>query len=73
MKTFSGLKCDLLHSSLKSVCLAKFWPDLEILEAFLMGLEVSFSGDFCVSDLSLFFPYGLKEFNFRVHGYGLSN
>ena len=24
----------------------KFWPDLEISEAFVMGLEVSFSGDF---------------------------
>ena len=26
--------------------LRNFWPDLEILEAFLMGLEVSFVGDF---------------------------
>ena len=54
MKTFSDLKCDLLHSSSKNVPLGKFWPGLEILEAFLMGLEVSFSGDFCVSDLSSF-------------------
>ena len=54
MKTFSGLKRDLLHSSSKNVPLGKFWPGLEILEAFLMSLEVSFSGDFCVSDLSFF-------------------
>lgn len=35
--------------------LGKFWPDLEISEAFLMGLEVSFLGAFWVSVSSIFF------------------
>ena len=45
--------------------LGKFWPDLEISEAFLMGLEVSFLGAFWVSVSSIFFfcrwvfPFGL--------------
>ena len=30
----------------KNMALAKFWPDLEVWKAFLIGLEVSFSGDF---------------------------
>ena len=32
--------------ALRKTWVAKFWPDLEISEAFVMGLEVSFSGDF---------------------------
>ena len=36
--------------------LRKFWLDLEISEArFLMGLEVSFLGDSCVSESRFFF------------------
>ena len=58
--------------------LRKFWLDLEISEArFLMGLEVSFLGDSCVSESRFFFlfahgfvesrisrfffPFGLQE------------
>ena len=32
--------------------LGKFWPDLEISEAFVIGLEVSFSGDFAFGVLN---------------------
>ena len=32
--------------ALRKTWVGKFWPDLEISEAFVMGLEVSFSGDF---------------------------
>ena len=45
---------------LENVGLGKVWPDLEISEAFLMGLEVSFLHNFFlpkgfgVSDLSFF-------------------
>ena len=35
--------------------LGKFWPDLEISGVCLMGLEISFLGDFCVSEPSIFF------------------
>ena len=39
-----------------------------------MGLEVSFSGDFCVSDLSYFISVWSSEGEFfRVNGYSLSN
>ena len=53
--------------------LGKVWPDLEISEAFLMGLEISFSGDFCISESEISFADGSiwssgVEF-FRVHGY----
>ena len=34
----------------------KFWSDLKISEAFLMGLEVSFSGEFCDSESRIFCP-----------------
>lgn len=51
--------------------LGKFWPDLEISEAFFMGLEVSFLSDFCVSVSRVclfFFPFGLpKSKFFRVN------
>lgn len=51
--------------------LGKFWPDLEISEAFLMGLEVSRSSDFCVSESRIclfFFPFGLQKSKFfRFH------
>lgn len=30
--------------------LGKFWPNLEISEAFLMGLEVWFAGGFCIRE-----------------------
>ena len=39
----------------KNVGLGKFWPDLELWKAFLIGLEVSFSGDFTSRGLELFF------------------
>ena len=32
--------------ALRKTWVGNFWPDLEISEAFVMGLEVSFSGDF---------------------------
>ena len=32
--------------ALRKTWVGKFWPDLEISEAFVMGLEVSFSVDF---------------------------
>ena len=32
--------------ALRKTWVVKFWSDLEISEAFVMGLEVSFSGDF---------------------------
>ena len=39
----------------KNMALGKFWPDLEVWKAFLIGLEVSFSGDFASRGLELFF------------------
>lgn len=36
----------------------KVWLDLQISEAFSVGLEVSFSGDFCVSESRIFLPTG---------------
>ena len=39
----------------KSMGLEKFWPDLEVWKAFLIGLEASFSGDFASRGLELFF------------------
>ena len=44
--------------------LGKFWPDLEIAEAFVMGLEISFSGDF-VSRRFDFLSLGLEFGNQR--------
>ena len=47
----------------KNVGLRKFWLGLEISEArFLMGLEVSFLGDSCVSEFQFFFfAHGFLE------------
>ena len=39
----------------KNMALGKFWPDLEVWKAFLIGLEVSFSGDFASRGLEIFF------------------
>lgn len=39
----------------KNMGLGKFWPNLEVWKAFLIGLEVSFSGDFASGGLELFF------------------
>ena len=39
----------------KNMALGKFWPDLEVWKAFLMGLEVSFSGDFASRGLAVEF------------------
>ena len=36
---------------LKNVGLGKFWPDLEISEAFVIGLEIWLSGDFASRSL----------------------
>ena len=52
--------------------LGKVWPDLEISEVFLMGLEASFLHNFFflpkgfeVLDLSFFFlPFALQESHF---------
>ena len=58
------------------MALTKVWPDLEILQAFMMGLEVSFLGDFSSQSLKFFcrqvskslicrffFSFGLWESN----------
>ena len=37
----------------------KFWPEM-----FLMGLEVSFSDDFCISESQIFLPRGFKVLDF---------
>ena len=44
----------VLNCSLKNVGLRKFRPDLEILEAFTMGLVDSFLGDFVSHRLKFF-------------------
>ena len=49
-----------------SVGLGKFWPDLEISEALLMGLEVSFWSDFCVLESRFFFTKGSRSLVFVV-------
>ena len=50
--------------------LGKFWPDLEISEALLMGFEVSFSSDFCVleSRYIFFLPkdLGVSDLSFFI-------
>ena len=61
--------------------LGKVWPDLEILEVFLMGVEVSFLDNFFflpkgfgVSDLSFFLSFCSSGVTFfRVHVYSLLN
>ena len=45
---------------LKNAGLGKFRPALKMLEALVIGLEVSFSGDFCVSQSRSFLPTGLR-------------
>ena len=47
------------HVSLKNLGLGKFWPGLKVSEAFVIGLKVSFSGDF-VSWVSNFLSLCLK-------------
>ena len=47
--------------------LGKFWPDLEILEGFLMGRDFSFSGDFGVLE-SLFFCFCQAVSESRICG-----
>ena len=52
--------------------LGKVWPDLEISEAFLMGLEVSFlhiffffaKGFWGLGFVIFFFPFALQESHF---------
>ena len=44
----------VVNVSLKNVGLGKFWPDLDILEAFEMGIEVLFLGDFVSRSLHYF-------------------
>ena len=41
----------------------KFWSDRKISEAFLMGLEISFSGEFCDSESRIFF-HGSRSLGF---------
>ena len=43
----------------KNVGLGKFWPNLEISEAFLMGLEVVFEWVLCLVVSNFFWPTGL--------------
>ena len=46
--------------------LGKFWPDLEISEAFFMSLDFSFSGDFDLSESLIFFGRPVSES--RIYG-----
>ena len=41
--------------------LGKFWPNLKISEAFLMGLEVWFAGGFCIRESLNVFADGVLE------------
>ena len=50
--------------------LGKFWPNLEISEPFVIGLEVSFSDDFASRSLDSFLSLGLE---FRNRGLSFSN
>ena len=43
-----------MNGSLKNVGLGKFWPDLDILEAFEMGIKVLLLGDFASRSLHYF-------------------
>ena len=43
-----------MSSSLKNVGFEKFWPDLEISEAFVIGPKVSFSDDLVSRGLIFF-------------------
>lgn len=42
--------------ALRKTWVGNFWPDLEISEALVMGLEVSFSGDFASWSLEVGYP-----------------
>ena len=48
------------NGSSKNVGLGKFWPDLQILEVFVMGFEVLFSGDFVSWSLNFFKKLSLE-------------
>jgi len=52
--------------ALRKTWVVKFWPDLEISEAFVMGLEVSFSGDFVSWSLEVGTP-GLAVSQSRIY------
>ena len=43
------------NGSSQNVGLGKFWPDLKIMETFVIGLKVSLSGDFASQSLRMFF------------------
>ena len=53
------------HVSLKNLGLGKFWPGLKVSEAFVIGLKVSFCGDFVFWGLKCFEPLS-KIFETRV-------
>ena len=53
------------HVSLKNLGLGKFWPGLKVSEAFVIGLKVSFCGDFVFWGLKFFEPLS-KIFETRV-------
>lgn len=53
-KTFCESYQTEVNSSLKNVGFEKFWPDLEISDAFVIGAKVSFSGDLVSRSLIFF-------------------
>ena len=51
----------------KTLGLGKFWPNLEISGAFLMGLKVSFADGFCVPESLNFCADGFQTCLFSFH------
>ena len=54
------------NGSSKNVGLGKFWPNLQILEVFVMGFEVLFSGDFVSWSLNFFKKLSLEFWNWGL-------
>ena len=57
------IKLGVAKGTSKNVGLGKFWPDLEISEAFLICLEVSFSRVFLRLGVSNFFVESVEFFS----------
>ena len=55
LRALKGVK----NVSSKNLGLGKFWPGLKILEVFVIGCKVSFSGDFVLGS-QIFVSLGLK-------------
>ena len=61
LRALKGVK----QVSSKNLGLGKFWPGLKVSEAFVIGLKVSFSGDFVSWGLKFFEPLS-KIFETRI-------